>query len=69
MVHVNKDDGSRVFIPYIGGLGKYVPACRKIADRDYAGFVLRDAEGKPHVSTESIAFALEAQTTPAIITE
>jgi cation diffusion facilitator CzcD-associated flavoprotein CzcO len=37
MVHVN-DDGSRVFIPYVGGLGRYVERCREVARNDYAGF-------------------------------
>ncbi len=37
MVHVNAD-GSRVFIPYIGGLGRYVETCREVADDRYRGF-------------------------------
>jgi cation diffusion facilitator CzcD-associated flavoprotein CzcO len=38
MVHVNEDDGSRVFIPYIGGLSRYVEACDAVAADGYAGF-------------------------------
>jgi cation diffusion facilitator CzcD-associated flavoprotein CzcO len=38
MVHVNPDDGSRVFIPYVGGLDRYLEICRDIAARNYQGF-------------------------------
>jgi hypothetical protein len=38
MVHVNEDDGSRVFMPYTGGLGQYVQRARDMAARDYEGF-------------------------------
>jgi cation diffusion facilitator CzcD-associated flavoprotein CzcO len=38
MVHVNPDDGSRVFIPYIGGLDRYLEICRDVAARNYPGF-------------------------------
>jgi cation diffusion facilitator CzcD-associated flavoprotein CzcO len=41
MVHVNQDDGSRVFIPYTGGFGRYVEQARRVADDRYAGFALR----------------------------
>lgn len=37
MVHENAD-GSRVFIPYIGGLGRYVRHCRAVAETGYEGF-------------------------------
>lgn len=37
MVHVN-DDGSRVFIPYSGGLHTYVEHCRNVAEKKYEGF-------------------------------
>jgi cation diffusion facilitator CzcD-associated flavoprotein CzcO len=40
MVHVNDDDGSRVFMPYTGGLGQYVDRARAIAARGYEGFAL-----------------------------
>jgi len=36
MVHVNEDDGSRIFIPYVGGLDRYVAACTAVADGGYA---------------------------------
>ncbi|CAN5201550.1 NAD(P)/FAD-dependent oxidoreductase [soil metagenome] len=39
MVHVNTDDQSRVFIPYTGGLDKYVERMTQVAQNDYEGFV------------------------------
>ena len=39
MVHVNAD-GSQVFIPYIGGFGRYVQKCRDVAANGYEGFQL-----------------------------
>ncbi|MCW2748886.1 MAG: cyclohexanone monooxygenase [Nocardioidaceae bacterium] len=38
MVHVNKDDGSRVFMPYAGGYARYVEECKRIIANDYEGF-------------------------------
>lgn len=38
MVHVNAD-GSRVFIPYAGGLGKYIESADEIVRRGYEGFL------------------------------
>ncbi|WP_312858137.1 flavin-containing monooxygenase [Pseudonocardia pini] len=38
MVHVNRDDDSRVFIPYPGGFGDYVTRCQAVVDDGYAGF-------------------------------
>ena len=38
MVHVNSDDGSRVFIPYIGGMAEYVRKCNEVVAGDYEGF-------------------------------
>jgi cation diffusion facilitator CzcD-associated flavoprotein CzcO len=38
MVHVNPDDQSRVFIPYAGGLARYVAACEDVAADGYRGF-------------------------------
>ena len=40
MVHVNRDDGSRVFMPYVGGLDRYVDKCDKVAADDFTGFDL-----------------------------
>jgi cation diffusion facilitator CzcD-associated flavoprotein CzcO len=40
MVHVNEDDGSRVFMPYVGGMGRYVAQARAIAQNGYEGFEL-----------------------------
>ena len=37
MVHVN-DDGSRVFMPYVGGFDKYVKAVREHTADNYRGF-------------------------------
>lgn len=39
MVHVNHDDGSRVFIPYVGGFDRYMSICHDIAAKGYPGFV------------------------------
>jgi cation diffusion facilitator CzcD-associated flavoprotein CzcO len=38
MVHVNQDDGSRVFMPYVGGLDRYTAICRDITAGGYPGF-------------------------------
>jgi cation diffusion facilitator CzcD-associated flavoprotein CzcO len=38
MVHVNEDDGSRVFMPYVGGLDRYTEICRGVAVGGYQGF-------------------------------
>jgi hypothetical protein len=38
MVYVNKDDQSRVFIPYVGGLDRYVARCREVVAKRYKGF-------------------------------
>ncbi len=38
MVHVNDDDQSRVFMPYIGGMDRYTEALRQIAESGYEGF-------------------------------
>lgn len=38
LVHVNADDGSRVFIPYIGGFARYFEACAEVAADGYRGF-------------------------------
>jgi len=49
MVHVNQDDGSRVFMPYVGGLDRYLEICRDVVASNYAGFVfspaVADADG------------------------
>jgi len=39
MVHVNQDDGSRVFMPYVGGLDHYTEICRATEAGAYPGFV------------------------------
>ncbi len=38
MVHVNADDGSRVFMPYTGGLARYNDVCREVAAQGFKGF-------------------------------
>ena len=48
MVHVNADDGSRQFIPYVGGFGRYVAHCDGVRGRDFEGFLFdgeREATG------------------------
>jgi cyclohexanone monooxygenase len=30
----------RVFLPYIGGVGKYTEICADVASNDYRGFVV-----------------------------
>jgi cation diffusion facilitator CzcD-associated flavoprotein CzcO len=45
MVHVNQDDGSRVFMPYVGGLDRYTEICRAVADGGYEGFAFGRADG------------------------
>ena len=37
MVHVN-EDGSRVFIPYVGGMDRFARQANEIAARNYEGF-------------------------------
>jgi hypothetical protein len=54
MVHVNADDGSRVFIPYVGGFDRYVASARHIAARGYEGFLLRDHRGESHVIVDTM---------------
>jgi hypothetical protein len=56
MVHVN-DDGSRIFIPYLGGLGRYIEFCRTVAQRDYEGFLLTPRGG---MAAQSAVLAVEA---------
>lgn len=41
MVHVNKDDGSRIFIPYAGGFHNYVRRCEEVIAAGYDGFDMR----------------------------
>jgi cation diffusion facilitator CzcD-associated flavoprotein CzcO len=38
MVHVNEDDGSRIFQPWAGGMGSYVQEVRQMTARNYEGF-------------------------------
>ncbi|MBS7701227.1 MULTISPECIES: NAD(P)/FAD-dependent oxidoreductase [unclassified Chelatococcus] len=39
MVHVNEDDQSRYYVPYVGGFDRYVRHCDRVAARGYPGFV------------------------------
>lgn len=41
MVHVNKDDGSRIFQPWAGGMTTYVPEVRRMTANHYQGFAFR----------------------------
>jgi cation diffusion facilitator CzcD-associated flavoprotein CzcO len=52
MVHVNQDDGSRVFIPYVGGLDRYLAICREVAAKHYEGFAF--ARLGRHGQTEAV---------------
>lgn len=45
MVHVN-DDGSRVFMPYVGGLSAYVNYASRETDNNYPGFTLKEIISK-----------------------
>lgn len=38
MVHVNPDDGSRIFQPWGSGMATYVPEVRRMTERNYEGF-------------------------------
>ncbi len=38
MVHVNEDDGTRIFMPYVGGMDRYVRQADAIAAAGYRGF-------------------------------
>lgn len=38
MVHVNEDDGSRIFQPWAGGMTTYVPEVRRMTQNGYQGF-------------------------------
>jgi len=38
MVHINEDDGSRVYIPYPGGFDRHARKCAEVAAAGYAGF-------------------------------
>lgn len=38
MVHVNADDGSRVFIPFAGGMNTYIERCNEVARNGFQGF-------------------------------
>jgi cyclohexanone monooxygenase len=52
MVHVN-DDGSRIFIPYVGGFDRYVARARDVAARGYDGFEFRDHDGRSHLAGDA----------------
>ena len=41
MVHVNPDDGSRIFQPWASGMATYVPEVRRMTERDYEGFAFK----------------------------
>jgi cation diffusion facilitator CzcD-associated flavoprotein CzcO len=41
MVHVNADDGSRIFQPWGAGMATYVPEVRAMTERGYEGFAFR----------------------------
>ena len=41
MVHFNDDDKTAVFIPYVGGVSRFIAKCNEVADNDYEGFVFK----------------------------
>jgi cation diffusion facilitator CzcD-associated flavoprotein CzcO len=41
MVHVNADDGSRIFQPWGAGMATYVPEVRRMTEQGYAGFAFK----------------------------
>lgn len=41
MVHVNPDDGSRIFQPWAGGMASYVPEVRRMTAQSYEGFAFK----------------------------
>jgi cation diffusion facilitator CzcD-associated flavoprotein CzcO len=43
MVHVNRDDGSRIFQPWGAGMATYVPEVRKMTENGYQGVVFKVA--------------------------
>lgn len=47
MVHVNKYDGSRYFIPYAGGFDKYAQQVNEIVTDDYRGFEFTKPSPQP----------------------
>ena len=53
MVHVNEDDGTRIFMPYVGGMDQYVRKADEIAARGYEGFRLTRADDKAPRSARS----------------
>jgi len=40
-VGANVSGKPRVFLPYIGGFGRYIVECQEIVDAGYKGFVIR----------------------------
>lgn len=44
MVHVNADDGSRVFQPWGAGMATYVPEVRAMTAQNYEGFMFKTRE-------------------------
>ncbi|WP_197410581.1 flavin-containing monooxygenase [Arthrobacter sp. EPSL27] len=57
MVHVNKDDGSRVFVPYSGGFNKYVDQCNEVVAAGYRGFAFDAVRDEAGELTEPVASA------------
>jgi cyclohexanone monooxygenase len=47
MVHVNADDGRRIFMPYVGGMDRYVRQANEIAANGYEGFRFSASPGSP----------------------
>jgi hypothetical protein len=54
-VHINHDDGSRVFIPYTGGFDEYVRHCDAEIESGYRGFEFLSAD-----AADSVAAPMES---------
>jgi len=46
----------RVFMPYVGGCGRYRSECDEVVERGYAGFVLGDGRPTPAIATPPAPF-------------
>jgi cation diffusion facilitator CzcD-associated flavoprotein CzcO len=56
MVHVNKDDGTRIFLPWAGGMATYAPEVKRMTEAGYEGFRL----GRAPATAEALAGPAEA---------
>jgi cation diffusion facilitator CzcD-associated flavoprotein CzcO len=61
MVHVNADDGSHVFMPYVGGLADYVARSSAVAAKGYEGFALTPAQAEGSPIRQAVGATQETQ--------